>query len=166
MTVEQPDNLRNARKESRASRRALGADAVEEKAEVKVIRRRKAPVGDPTGVIPIPAEKPVKVNPRMPTPQNPQYTRIGYATKEGQQLYEATGSSGQIAVRSSANTMTCGIDVADIAAGSDVAKTGQVWTMFPSTEAAERKAAKLREQGFTVTVVPARPYGGQPGDPA
>jgi hypothetical protein len=159
MTEQPVDNLRTARKASRASRRALGADAVEETAVVKTIRR-KAPAADAVVV------ETAKVNPRKPTPENPQYTRSGYAAKDGQQLYEATGSSGQIAVRSSVGVMVCGIDVADVAAASDVARGGQVWALFSTEKAAEKKAAQLREQGLTVNIVAARPYAGQPGDPA
>ncbi len=148
----QPENLRAARRQSRAARRAMGVEI--EEATVEVLPESKPNTTGVTGM-----------NSRKPSPENPNYTRNGYKAKEGQLLWEATGSSGQIAVRSSAVELTFAIDVADIAATRELAQQGQIWEIFPSEEAAERRAAKLRESGLTVKVVPARPYAGQPNDP-
>ena len=145
-TPQEPQNLRNTRRQARATRREMGAET---EATVKPIEKVYTPVSRNT-----------------PTPENPSYTREGYLAKEGQQLWEATGSSGQIAVRSSAQEMVCAIDVADVAATREVARLGQVWEMFPSQERAEKRAEKLRAVGLTVNIVPVRPYAGQPNDPA
>lgn len=93
------------------------------------------------------------------------YTRKGYACPPGKQLYEATGGSGQISVRSSSEPLVVGIDVADVAGQNEKQRRGQVWAMFTTEEKANKEAAKLREQGLTVNVVPVRPYAGQEGDP-
>lgn len=146
-TPQEPQNLRNTRRQARATRREMGAET---EATVKPIE-----------------EKPyTAVSRNGPTPEKPSYTRDGYKAKEGQQLWEATGSSGQIAVRSSAQEMVCGIDVADVAATRELARLGQVWEMFPSQERAEKRAERLRAMGLTVNIVPVRPYAGQPNDPA
>jgi len=150
------DNLRNARREARAARRALGADAVEETGMATAMPRKKVralPVAEARETVVV--EETIRQG----------YTRKGYKAKDGQSLYEATGSSGQICVRGSANEMTVGIDVIDLAGSNAVAKAGQVWKLFATTAQAEQAAVKLREQGYAVKIVPARPYAGQPNDP-
>lgn len=138
-----------------AARRALGADAIE--VNRKEIKMNTQPVTTP-GVLP----GEVRL---ARTPAATGYTRKGYACPEGKQLYEATGGSGQISVRSSGEPLVAGINVADVAGSTEKQRQGQVWNMFTTVEKANKEAAKLREQGLTVTVVPVRPYAGQDGDP-
>lgn len=93
------------------------------------------------------------------------YAKKGYACPPGKQLYEATGGSGQISVRASVDPLVAGIDVADVAGTTEKQRQGQVWNMFTTEDKAEKAAAKLREVGLQVNVVPVRPYAGQEGDP-
>jgi hypothetical protein len=97
--------------------------------------------------------------------EHPYYTRKGYAPAKGCQLYEAQGASGQIGVRSYKEPVVCAIDKSDDKAGRETDRLGCIFHMYPSNEAAEKVAAKLRADGYGAVIVEARPYRGQPGDP-
>jgi hypothetical protein len=60
--------------------------------------------------------------------------------------------------------MTCATNVADPAAATERGRQGQIRSFFNTREQAIQQADALREQGYVVTIVEARPYGGQPGD--
>jgi hypothetical protein len=111
------------------------------------------------------AEPPVKV---VQNKDNPWYSRKSYTPVPGQKLYEATGESGQIAVRSCATEMTHAISWAQERPGerSQAIRNGTIFNFYPSEDAAKKAADNLRAKndGDRIVVVSARPYKGQPGD--
>jgi hypothetical protein len=100
---------------------------------------------------------------------NPWYTRSGYTPVPGQKLYEATGESGQIAVRSCATPMTHAVSWAHVDQPGERAKAvreGVIVHMYADELAAKKAAAKWQDDnpGDRLVVVEAREYQGQPGD--
>jgi hypothetical protein len=100
---------------------------------------------------------------------HPWYTRSGYAPVPGQTLYEATGESGQIAVRSYVKPVTHAVSWAHVDQPGERAKAvreGVIVTFYPDELSAKKAAAKWQEDnpGDRLVVVEARKYRGQPGD--
>jgi hypothetical protein len=100
---------------------------------------------------------------------HPWYTRKSYTAVPGQKLYEATGASGQIAVRSCAKAMTHAVSWAHTEQPGERAKAireGVIANFYPDELSAKKAAAKWSEDnpGDKIVVVPAREYKGQPGD--
>lgn len=117
---------------------------------------------------PVKKAAPKKATPKevvLRDPEHPYYTRRGFAPVKDHKLYEATGGSGQIAVRSKKEPVTVGLSVSDSTHPREADRLGCVFDMYPTEEAAEKQAVKFRAQGLGAVVVPAQPYRGQPGDP-
>jgi hypothetical protein len=119
------------------------------------------------------AEPRAKAEPKpkvLRDPEHPWYTHPGYVVKkDGQQLYEATGMSGQISVRASDKPLTYAISWGDPDRPGERAqhiRIGVISDFFESEEAAIKVAKKRREDYPThkIEVVKVRPYRGQPGD--
>jgi hypothetical protein len=130
----------------REARRALGADAIES----AVVARNGIIVETVTSVDAAPGE--------------PRYTRRGYQAPPGKRLWEATSSAGWISVRASAIEMRFATNVVDPGGATDRARLGQIRSFFSTRDQAIQQADALRETGYMVTIVDARPYGGQAGD--
>ena len=126
----------------REARRALGADAIESRSGV--IIETVTEVDEPTG--------------------DPRYTRRGYRAPPGKRLWEATSTAGWISVRASAIEMRFATNVIDHSGPTERARQGQVRSFFNTREQAVQQADVLRDEGYLVTIVEARPYGGQAGD--
>lgn len=127
-----------------AARRALGANAVESRRGVVIETITPSAIEPPPG--------------------GPRYTRRGYKAPPGKRLWEATSSAGLISVRASAIEMKFATNVIDLAGLTERARAGQIRSFFNTREQALQQADALREEGYMVTIVEARPYAGQPGD--
>lgn len=138
-------NLRDTRRES-AARRALGAASVEARRAV-IVETIGPEEADSAGD---------EITPR--------YTRRGYKAQPGKRLWEATSSSGYISVRASALEMRWATNVIDMGGATPRQRQGRIRSFFHNRDEALRQADEMREQGYMVTIVEARPYAGQPGD--
>jgi hypothetical protein len=118
-----------------------------------------------------------KAEPKAATPKpavtkdkdHPWYTRKSYTPVPGQTLYEATGASGQIAVRSCAQHVTHAVSWAHTGWPGERAtaiREGVIVTFYPDELSAKKAAAKWQEENPNdkLVVVEARKYRGQPGD--
>ena len=126
-------NLRDTKRERRRGRHSAGAKDVEAAGNVTPIRTTPPVNGEKA------AKKAKAVARSKATPQDPQYTRTKYTAREGQKLYEATGGSGQIVVRSFKDPVTHAVDVSDLQATSEFAKLGQIWGLFPARRPLRRR---------------------------
>ena len=126
-----------------AARRALGAQAVESRRGL-IIETVTPDTSEPPG--------------------GARYTRRGYKAPPGKRLWEATSTGGFISVRASGIEMRYATNVIDLAGGTERARAGVIRSFFNTRDEAVRQADALRDDGYLVTIVDARPYAGQPGD--
>jgi hypothetical protein len=101
------------------------------------------------------------VIPPVRNAENPWYGKSSYAAKDGEQLYEAQGASGQISVQSFDTVMTHAVSLANPSARNDVEKNGKIHAFHRSLEDAQKSAERLTKDGQTAVAVPAIPYRGQ-----
>jgi hypothetical protein len=152
---------REARKQTAAARKKA------EKSNVTPINRpkpaaKKAPAKKATAPK---AEKETKPE-QVRDAEHPWYSKSGFKAQEGTKLYEATGESGQISVRSFSTPMTHAVSWAEVnRPGSEVLRKGRIHTFHPNEESAQRMADKLNIEPDRAVVVPVIEYRGQPGDP-
>lgn len=121
-----------------AARRALGAQHIEARRGVVI----------------------ETVDTSEPVAGAPRYTRRSYKAPPGKRLYEATSSCGLISVRASAVEMKFATNVIDLAGATERQRTGQIRSFFATESEAKQQAARLREDGYMVSIVEARPYAG------
>ncbi len=166
--VPEGQGLRATRKAVAAAKRAAKKAERKLPSNVSDINGKRKPAKKP------PAKKaaPKAATPKEPVLQDkdhPWYTRKSYTPVPGQKLYEATGASGQIAVRSCGQVMTHAVSWAHTGQPGERAKAireGVIANFYPDELAAKKAAAKWREDnpGDKIVVVEAREYRGQPGD--
>lgn len=161
--VEEPDgvvmNLRETRKEMAAAKRKADRAAAVTKREV----------AESAGTVEPPAKKPALKAVPAPKPEvlrdaeHPWYTKKSYTAKEGHKLYEATGTSGQIAVRSFKEPVYFAVNLIQPnmpgERGEPIRK-GTIFHMYATREAAEKVAEKMSQPPTEATVVEVREYQG------
>ena len=111
--------------------------------------------------------KTVAAVPKAPAPRDadhPWYSRTSYTARPGQKLYEATGESGQIAVRSFPKVVTHAVSVAYVnypGERAEYIRKGVIYSFYPDEESARKIADKLNKDPDHAVVVPVREYRGQ-----
>jgi len=148
-------NLRETRREARATKRGTGA-AARALGVVRNIDELEAEGDDaPKAPAKAPAKKAAPKAPKAKAePKAPAEPKV----IEGKKVYVATGRGGKVNRRNFATPMTHAVDVADLNATSEAAKAGLIYRFFPSLEAAEQWAAKKNGEGYNAIVVEAKPY--------
>lgn len=164
-TAPHASGLRAARKERQAAKKSVPVEPGDNVREIGTANGAKKAAKK------APAKKAAakKASPKPPTVKdrdNPWYTRASYTPVSGQQLYEATGESGQIAVRSCATKMTHAISWAHVDQPGERAKAvreGVIVDMYPSEEAAKKALERYSKDAGNdrLVIVPARPYKGK-----
>lgn len=157
-----PKNLRQTRKEARAKNNVTSmAGRTAKKAPAKAPAKKVAKKA--------PAAKKEPAAKVLRDPEHPWYARPSYAPLAGHKLYEATGDSGQISVRSSEKPLTHAISWGDPDRAGERAfalRAGVIHDFFTDEESAQKvaKARQERNPHHKITVVPCREYKGQSGD--
>jgi hypothetical protein len=173
-----PLNLRESRKEMDAAKKAEAPKPGPRPSNVTPISpAKKAPAkkaakktAEKAPAKKAPAKKAADgpITTKVRDRQHPWYVKSYYTPVKGQKLYEATGESGQIAVRSSSAVMTHAVSWAQPGYPNNPAvQQGTIYSMHPNPESAEKTAATLlkgRPDDRTV-IVEVREYTGPTSPP-
>lgn len=165
--------LRAARKERAAATKAAAAKKApphnvthinSAKSAAKTPAKKAAAKKAPAKKAPATTVAAVPKAPALRDADHPWYSRTSYTARPGQKLYEATGESGQIAVRSFPKVVTHAVSVAYVnypGERAEYIRKGVIYSFYPDEESARKIADKLNKDPDHAVVVPVREYRGQ-----